>query len=264
MEKKFNRTTYPNGLEIISENHSQFNTVCIGFWIKVGSRFESERMMGSSHLIEHMLFKGTEKRSALDIVREVEQKGGDFNAFTEHEVTCFHVTVLKKDLELAVDILSDIILNSTFHSEEYLREQGVVLQEIAMYEDSPEDHINDLFLNSVWKGNSLSNFILGTKENLPKINRDEIFKFYKDHYRPEITLVSAAGSIEHNELVDLLEKYYLKNADSLGDSKVKKETAVPAKFQSGLNVFTKDICQYKRKSPKPLELLAFLPLSAAF
>ena len=199
----FKKTVFPNGLTLLSERHSAFRSVSIGVWVKVGTRHEAPREAGVSHFLEHMLFKGTDSRSALDIARQVDQVGGDFNAFTSRENTCFHILMLDRDLKLGVDILSDVLLNSNFNPEELERERKVILQEIAMVDESPEELAHDLFFEMVYGKHPLGRPILGTERSIKQMKRADVLKFFRKFYRPENIVISVAGPVNHSQLIKL-------------------------------------------------------------
>ncbi len=201
----FQKTTLQNGIRIVTEAMPTLDSVSIGIWITMGSRDEGPRERGLSHFIEHLLFKGTERRSAFDISRDIESVGGSINAFTGKEYTCFHAKVLKRDVALAVDILADIVANSLFDPQEVERERMVVVQEIKMVEDTPDDYIHDLFHGFFWGDHPLGYPITGVKENVLAFQREEITAFLKGKYTPDRMIVAAAGDLDHRQLVDLVE-----------------------------------------------------------
>ena len=166
---RYRKTVFDNGLTLISENHPQYRSLSIGIWVKVGTRHERPSEAGASHFLEHMLFKGTDNRSALDIAKEVDQVGGDFNAFTAREYTCFHILLLDRDAGLGLDILSDIVLNSDFDAEELERERKVILQEISMVEDSHEELAHDIYFELLYGKHGLGKPILGTERSIRRI-----------------------------------------------------------------------------------------------
>jgi predicted Zn-dependent peptidase len=170
----YHKTTLHNGIRVVTEAIPTLDSVSIGIWITTGSRDERSGERGLSHFIEHLLFKGTEKRSAFDISRDIESVGGTINAFTGKEYTCYHAKVLKRDTPLAVDILADIVAHSVFDPQEIERERMVVLQEIKMVEDTPDDYIHDLFHRSFWGDHPLGYPITGVKENILSFQRDHI------------------------------------------------------------------------------------------
>src|SRR6185312_14742059 len=178
------KTVFGNGLTLLTERHPEFQSLSVGVWVKVGTRHERVRDAGVSHFLEHMLFKGTENRSALEIARAVDQVGGDFNAFTTREYTCFHILMLSRDAGLALDILSDVILNSDFDSEELERERKVILQEIAMVEEAPEELVQDFYFEVVYGRHGLGRPILGTETSIRRMRRRDVLTFFRKHYRP--------------------------------------------------------------------------------
>jgi predicted Zn-dependent peptidase len=197
---RFKKTVFSNGLTLISERHSQYRSLSIGIWVKVGTRHELPSEAGASHFLEHMLFKGTDNRSALDIAKEVDQVGGDFNAFTAREYTCFHILLLDRDAALGLDILSDIVLNSNFDAEELERERKVILQEISMVEDSHEELAHDLYFELLYGKHGLGKPILGTETSIRRMRRADLLRFFRNHYRPDKLIVSVAGNVSHETL----------------------------------------------------------------
>jgi predicted Zn-dependent peptidase len=200
------KTTLKNGVRVLSETLPNLNSVSIGIWVANGSRHERRESNGVAHFIEHLLFKGTTRRTALDIAREIDSVGGILNAFTSREYVCYYAKVLDRFLPKAVDILADIFTNSLFDSEEIEKERKVILQEISMVEDNPEDFIHDLFHQKFWKHHPLGMSILGDQQSVGGLTREKIIGF-KDHmYRAEDIIITAAGNVDHDELLALLEK----------------------------------------------------------
>ncbi len=206
--QNFQKSVLPNGLRIITEYVPGVRSVSIGIWVTVGSRDETPEQSGLSHFIEHMIFKGTEKRSALDIAKTFDRMGGLSNAFTSKETTCFHAKVLDEHLEEVTDLLADILLNSRFADVEVDRERQVILQEINMVEDSPDELIHELFSGLFWKGNPLERSILGSVDTV-QATTSHTLKSYVNHYyvAPRI-LVVAAGNLEHRQFADMAEKAF--------------------------------------------------------
>jgi predicted Zn-dependent peptidase len=200
----YQKTQLDNGIRVVTEAIPTLESVSIGIWIKTGSRDEGISECGLSHFIEHLLFKGTERRNAFDISRDIESVGGSINAFTGKEYTCFHAKILKRDIALAVDILADIIAHSVFAPPEIERERMVVLQEIKMVEDTPDDYIHDLFHRSFWGDHPLGYPITGLEENVFSFQREEIVAFMQGHYTPDRMIVAAAGGLTHDQVVDLV------------------------------------------------------------
>jgi len=201
----YQKTTLPNGIRVVTEAIPTLDSVSLGIWITMGSRDEGPGERGLSHFLEHLLFKGTEKRSAFDISRDIESVGGSINAFTGREYTCYHAKVLKRDTALAVDILADIVAHSVFAPQEIERERMVVVQEIKMVEDTPDDYIHDLFHRSFWGDHPLGYPITGLKENVLSFQRDQITSFVQGRYTPDRMIVAAAGDLDHQQFVDLIE-----------------------------------------------------------
>ncbi|MEO5970569.1 MAG: pitrilysin family protein [Bdellovibrionia bacterium] len=200
LDKSFKKTVFSNGLTLLTERLEHFQSLSIGVWVKIGTRHETPRIAGVSHFLEHMLFKGTKQRSALDIARQVDQVGGEFNAFTSREHTCFHLLLLDQDFGLGLDILSDILMNSTFKKDEFERERGVILQEISMVEESPEELAHDIFFELIFPHHGLGRPILGTEASVKKMKREHLMQFFFNHYSPEQLVISAAGDISHDIL----------------------------------------------------------------
>jgi predicted Zn-dependent peptidase len=200
-KSNFKKTILPNGLTLLSERQKGFRSLSIGIWVKTGTRHETAGEAGISHFLEHMLFKGTEKRSALDIARQVDQVGGDFNAFTAREYTCFHILLLDRDVELGIDILSDVVLNSDFDPEELERERKVILQEISMVEESPEEMVHDIFFELIYARHGLGRPILGTESSIRRLKRADVTRFFRKHYRPDQLIVSVCGDVSHEKIL---------------------------------------------------------------
>jgi predicted Zn-dependent peptidase len=202
--ENYQKTTLDNGIRVVTEAIPTSDSVSLGIWITTGSRDEGAGERGLSHFLEHLLFKGTEKRSAFDISRDIESVGGTINAFTGKEYTCYHAKVLKRDTALAVDILADIVAHSVFDPQEIERERMVVVQEIKMVEDTPDDYIHDLFHRSFWGEHPLGYPITGLKETVLSFQRDQITAFLQGRYTPDRMIVAAAGDLDHQHLVDLI------------------------------------------------------------
>lgn len=197
-------TTLDNGVRIVTQNIAFMHTVTTGIWVANGTRHESPEDNGVAHFIEHMLFKGTQRRSAHQITREIDSMGGILNAFTGHEYVCYYAKVLAKFLPRAADLLADIFLNSTFPLDEIERERKVVLQEIKMRDDSPEEYIHDRFHQNFWHGQQLGMPVLGSEETVAALTRTSILSHKDSRYRPQDIIIAAAGSVQHDELVAIL------------------------------------------------------------
>jgi predicted Zn-dependent peptidase len=198
------RTEFSSGLRVVTERMPGVRSVSVGFWVLAGSRDEAHRISGSSHFLEHLLFKGTPSRTALDIAENFDAVGGDVNAFTGKEYTCYYARVLDRDLEMAVDHLADMLQHSLIRSVDLDAERQVILEEINMHEDSPEDVVHDLFTETIWPEHPLGRPILGTVSRVQAATRDSVNRFYKRHYLPGHVVVAAAGSVDHDRLVGLL------------------------------------------------------------
>lgn len=205
-EPTFKKTTLPNGVRVVSESHPGFRATSAGLFVDLGTRDEPENLVGATHFVEHLVFKGTKKRNALEIAESLEILGGDLNAYTTRELTCFHTHSLKEDLGISIDVLCDLVTNATFDPEEFEKERQVILQEIDMSKDDLEEYILDVFLGKAFEKHPLSREITGTKESLSKITRDNLFKYYKENYCGSRIVLAAAGSVNHEELVEMAEK----------------------------------------------------------
>lgn len=199
-----NKTVLNNGVRVISENLPHAYSVSIGIWVANGSRHERRESNGVAHFIEHLLFKGTKLRSALEIAREIDSVGGILNAFTSREFVCYYAKVLDAFLPKAVNLLSDIFLNSVFDAEEIEKERKVILQEINMLEDTPDDYIHDLFSQQLWCGHPLGMPIIGNEESVGRLSRDFIIDYRNQKYCTEDIIITAAGKVDHQELLHSL------------------------------------------------------------
>ena len=197
-----------NGLRIVVEDIDYVNSVSVGLWVENGSRNETKDNNGISHFIEHMLFKGTIKRSSKELAESIEDVGGQLNAFTGKEATCFYVKILDSYLELAVEVLSDMLFNSRFAVEDIEKEKGVVIEEINMSEDSPEDVLVDLQCKATWGEDPLSLPILGTTDTVKSFTQEEIKEYLKSHYIPENSVISISGKFDMNLIEELINKYF--------------------------------------------------------
>ena len=232
------KTVLPNGIRVLSRKIPHSRSVSMGVWVNVGARDESLSNNGISHFIEHMLFKGTKTRSGYQIAKEFDAIGGQSNAFTSMENTCYHAKVVHTRVDSMVDILTDIFLNSTFDDAEIERERPVVFQEISMMEDNPEDYVHTLSSNAYWGDNPLARSVLGTKENVLNFNSERIRHFFTDYYQPERIVISAAGNIDHHQLLDLVGPYF----DSIRPGKNFPERKTP-KACAGIELKEKDLEQ---------------------
>ncbi len=220
----YRKDTLSNGIRVVSETLPKSRSVSIGVWVKVGSRHEPPQVGGVSHFIEHMFFKGTEKRTAKDIAIEMDSLGGEMNAFTSQETTTYYVKVMDEHLPVAINILSDILLSSKFEPAEMEKERKVILEEIKGVEDTPDDYIHELLTSTVWPDNPLGRPILGTKETIKSLTHKDIITYIENYYSPKEIVISVAGNFEHARLVDLLNSSFGK----LSRNGIPKQEATPA------------------------------------
>jgi predicted Zn-dependent peptidase len=207
-EARFQRSTLDNGATVVSERMSEVRSVSVGFWFDVGSRDEPDLLAGTSHFLEHLLFKGTPTRTAKNIADAFDAVGGDVNAFTSKEYTCYYARVLDDDLPMSLDVLSDMILASTLEPGELESERRVILEEIAMHEDAPDELVHDLFYRSMWTGHPLGRPVLGFNDTISRVARDEVAEYWEQRYAPNNLVVAGAGSLTHDELVDCVERLF--------------------------------------------------------
>ncbi len=205
MSKKY---TLDNGIVIVGEEINYVNSVSFGIWIDVGSRYEDEYTNGMSHFIEHMLFKGTKNRTAKKIAEEVDNLGGNINAFTSKETTCYYVKMIDEHIESGIDILADMILNPLFLDEDISKERSVILEEINMYEDSPEDLAHDILFEMIYKNQGVGRNILGTRTSLEKIKREHMVEFFYKYYVPNNCVISICGNFNFDNIVELIEERF--------------------------------------------------------
>lgn len=202
------RTLLSNGMVLVTENNPRSNAISLGFWIRSGSANESKVEHGAAHFVEHLMFKGTESRTPLQIAREIEKVGGELNAFTDREAICYHTTILSEDIDVALDLLADIIQNSTFQEVEIKKERDVIFEEFKMYEDSPDDLVIDLLYESMFPNQVFGRSIIGTKKSLKGFTRESLWKFYKKSHVQENIFVTAAGNVDHTSLAKEIEKRF--------------------------------------------------------
>ncbi|MCR4526583.1 insulinase family protein [Kocuria rhizophila] len=198
------RTVLPCGTRVLTEKMPGQRSVSVGFWVSLGSRDEAPGMLGSTHFLEHLLFKGTARRSSLEIAEAFDRVGGESNAFTSHEHTCYHARVLSEALPMAVDVLADMFTGAVLDPEEFDRERGVILEEIAMDRDDPTDFAFEQFTEQVFHGSPLARPIAGTPEEIRSVARDAVWEHYRGAYRPENLVVTVAGGLEHENVVQLV------------------------------------------------------------
>ena len=205
--------TLKNGLTIIGEEIPYLKSISLGVWINAGSRIEDDKISGVSHFIEHMLFKGTKNRTSKEIASEIDNLGGQINAFTSKECTCYYVKLLDSHIDIGIDILSDMVLNPLFDKDDIEKERLVILEELKMYEDSPEDLAYDLLIENIYKGDPLGMNIIGTEKSLEGIGRKEIVEYFEKYYVPNNSVISVCGNFDFEEMINKLEEKF-KNWDS--------------------------------------------------
>jgi predicted Zn-dependent peptidase len=198
------RSVLPSGLRIVTEAIPTTRSASVGVWVNVGSRDESAALSGASHFLEHLLFKGTKKRSALDISAEIEAVGGETNAFTTKEYTCYYARVLDVDLPLAVDVLCDAVAESVLDPADVETERAVILEEIAMHSDEPGDEVHDVFTAAIFGGHPLGRLISGTEETVSPMTRTQVNRFYRRRYTAPQIILTAAGNLDHATVVRLV------------------------------------------------------------
>jgi predicted Zn-dependent peptidase len=200
------RFVHASGLRIVTEEVPSVRSAAVGIWVNVGSRDETPAVAGASHFLEHLLFKGTTRRNALEISSSIEAVGGEMNAFTSKEYTCFYARVIDTDLPMAIDVVSDLITSSIVSALDVDAERKVVLEEIAMRDDDPSDLVHDLYAETYYGDTQLGRPILGTVESIKSMSRNAVFNYYKKRYLPQDLVVAVAGNIKHKKVVEMVER----------------------------------------------------------
>ncbi len=206
--RSIKKNVLPNGLTILTERMEHIRSVAIGIWLKAGSRHEDPEVNGISHFVEHMVFKGTRNRTAQDIARQMDSIGGNMDAFTGKETICFNAKVLDDHLPVAIDVLSDIVLNPLFEAKDITREKGVIQEEIKMDEDNPDYLVHEIFTQNFYKDHPLGKPILGTNETVKRLNQESVRNFYAERFAPQNLVISAAGSLDHAQFVQLIKSKF--------------------------------------------------------
>lgn len=219
-----------NGIRLVSHEMPWVESVSFGVWIEIGARHEPENLNGISHFLEHMAFKGTKKRTALDLAEEIENVGGLINAYTSRENTAYYVKVLKEDLDLGIDVISDILQNSTMDEQEIERERTVILQEISQANDTPDDIVFDIFQQTAFPDQAIGRPVLGDVQRVKSISRDDILTYMKDNYATSRLVVSAAGNLNHDDLVQKIERAFV---DFAREPRVKAD---PTLYRAGYHL----------------------------
>ncbi|AFM42416.1 putative Zn-dependent peptidase [Desulfosporosinus acidiphilus SJ4] len=242
----YQKMVLPNGVRIITEEIEHVRSAAIGIWVGAGSRDERTGYEGISHFIEHMFFKGTEHRNARALAESLEAVGGQLNAFTTKEYTCYYAKILDEDLDLAIDVLSDMFFSSLFDEKEIEKEKNVVIEEIKMYEDSPDELIHDIFSEQVWNDNPLGKPILGTEESIRDLTREKILTFLSEHYAPDNVVISVAGKIKHDDIVAKLSAHF--GTFRRGGRRILEETPIGKKVE-----------RYQTKDTEQMHILIGVP-----
>lgn len=229
---KFSRTTLDSGATVVTERMREVRSVTAGFWFDVGARDEPDALAGTSHFLEHLLFKGTPLRSAKEIANSFDAVGGDVNAFTGKEYTCYYARVLDDDLPMALDVLSDMVRNSVIDPDEFESERKVILEEIAMHEDAPDELVHDLFNRCMWSNHPLGRPVLGYNDTVGKVGRDEVAAYWADRYSPNNMVVAAAGNVDHDFLVAEADRLF-----TTGTGKRTLRSGTAPQPAGGVNVF---------------------------
>ncbi|MCH2535200.1 MAG: insulinase family protein [Bdellovibrionales bacterium] len=247
-QPEFFKTTLSNGVRVVTEHHPYTRAVSAAIYVTTGARDEPEELQGMSHFIEHMVFKGTKNRSQLDIVKEIEAVGGEINAYTTKEYTCFHTTTLREHLGLSMDVLADLVTHAQFDIADLEKEKSVVQQEIDMCAEQFEEFIFDEFFEQAYKGHSLSHNILGTTETLKNLDQSNVLDYYKNVYGGQNMIVAVSGCVNHKDVVDIVERIF-------GPQKKHKEII---RKQPSFNTFKKFI----PKTTEQMHLLFGFPVSS--
>ncbi len=205
------RTRSPSGLRVVTEALPALHSVTLGAWVGSGARDEQGAEWGASHFLEHLLFKGTDRRSAREIAESIESVGGEMNAFTTHEQTVFYVRVPDVQLESALDVLADVLWNPAFRVDDVESERRVILEEIGMRDDTPDDLVHDLFAGALFPGHPLGREVLGSDESITEMARDDIAAYHRAHYQPSNVVFAAAGNLTHEHVLELIEERFPTN-----------------------------------------------------
>ena len=212
------RTVLKGGLRVVTEQMPGVRSAAVGVFVQVGSRDEAAQLNGASHFLEHLLFKGTPTRSAMDISAALDEVGGEFNAYTAREYTCYHARVLDEDLPTAIDVLGDMVTSSLITSEDLEAERDVILDEIAMHDDDPDDVVHNLFAATAWAGTPLARPIAGTTESIKALTRAQVKGYYRRRYRPEVMTLAVAGNVDHADVVRRTRKAFSRGGFLDGDA----------------------------------------------
>ncbi len=235
------RTVLPSGLRIVTEEVPSVRSAAVGIWVNVGSRDETPAVAGASHFLEHLLFKGTKRRNALEISSTIESVGGEMNAFTSKEYTCFYARVIDTDLPMAIDVISDLITSSIVSALDVDAERKVVLEEIAMRDDDPSDLVHDLYAETYYGDTQLGRPILGTIDSIKGMSRNSVFNYYKKRYLPQDLVVAVAGNINHKKVVRMVEEALSLDGflDVKGAPQLRANTSVRVRGQQSVGLLSR-------------------------
>ncbi|MDP8237715.1 MAG: pitrilysin family protein [Candidatus Hatepunaea meridiana] len=256
----YRRTVLDNGLRIVTEHIPHIRSLAIGFWFDVGSRDEPDDLAGIAHFIEHMNFKGTPLRSAAAIARQIEGRGGHLNAFTGKENTCYHARIVDQQLPKAIDILSDITQNSVFDSDEINRERKVILEELKSVEDTPDELVFEYFIAQMFNPHSMGRSVLGKRDKLETIDHNVLVDYREKHYGGSRAVIAAAGNLDHNRLVKMIERRF-SSRSTVGQSRKPPSDKITEKTRQDLHTNTQQthICwgcrSFSYKDPRKFSLL---------
>ena len=228
-----------NGLQVVTDPMEGVESTALGLWFKVGARYETAKLSGMAHFIEHMLFKGTDRRSSFSISEEIEATGGYLNAYTSRENTAFYARMLAQDTELCLDVLADVLQHSRFEPADIEREQTVISQEIAQAEDTPDDVVFTDFQSQAFAGQGLGQSVLGSQQTLSNINRENAMAFWQYHYRPDKAILVASGGVDHDAFVRLAERLFWPDRGERGP----REMPTAAKYTGGVTLKTRALEQ---------------------
>ena len=233
-ETFFKKTILPSGLRVMTEHMPQVRSVALGYWLGVGSRDEDDDVGGMSHFIEHLLFKGTKNRSSREISEAFDTLGAEFNAFTAKEYTCYYTRLIDQHVETGIEILSDMIQNPLFATDDIQSERKVVLEEINLHEDSPDERIHDLFMEALWPTHALGKPILGHAETVDSFTAEDVLGYYRQEYIPKNMILAVAGNVDHDMIVEFAQKHFT----SSGGDRVGRKHIAPH-VEKKLDVYTK-------------------------
>jgi predicted Zn-dependent peptidase len=247
------RTVLPGGLRVVTEPMPAVRSATLGVWLGVGSRDEAATLSGASHFLEHLLFKGTRRRSALDISTALDAVGGELNAFTSKEYTCYHARVIDEDLPMAIDVVTDMVASSMLARADVEAERDVILDEIAMHDDDPDDVVHNLFQERLWEGTPLGRPVIGSAESIASLSRDQVARYYRRRYRADSTVVAVAGNVDHAKVVRQVRRA-LERSDFLREA-----DAPPRPLRRAASVPTRSGAMVRRRGTEQASFVLGVP-----